>query len=221
MPILAPSILNADYGHLADEINMLTRSQADWIHLDVMDGNFVPNISFGIPIVEAVRKLTNKFLDIHLMIQRPDKYIEAFRKAGADSITVHIEADHDLSATLKEIKKLGCQRGVSINPETPIEHLYPYLEELDMILVMCIHPGFGGQKFMPETYNRVRTLKNQLIKENLDKIIEVDGGVDTKNAGKLIESGVKALVVGSFIFKSEDPISTIKNLKEIALQHAI
>ncbi len=221
MTILAPSILNADYGHLADEIQMLSESQADWIHLDVMDGIFVPNISFGIPVVETVRKLTNKFLDTHLMIQKPDKYIEAFRKAGSDSITVHIEADHDLKSTLIEIGNLGCKRGVSINPGTPIEKLYPYLEFVDMVLVMCINPGFGGQKFMPVTYDRVKQLREYLYTNGLDILIEVDGGVSTENAGKLVETGVNALVVGSFIFESENPVDTIKNLKEIAIQHAI
>jgi ribulose-phosphate 3-epimerase len=221
MPIIAPSILNADYGHLADEINMLNQSEAEWIHLDVMDGQFVPNISFGIPIVESVNKLTNKFLDTHLMIKNPDKFITAFKDAGSQGITVHIEAEHDLKKTLIEIGKAGCRRGIAINPETPIEDLYPYLENVDLVLVMCINPGFGGQKFMPATYDRVRQLKQHIIKNNLDILIEVDGGVNTENIGLLIESGVDVFVVGSFIFRSEKPIDTIKTLKDIAVQHAI
>ncbi len=221
MPVIAPSILNADYGHLADEIEMLTKSDAEWIHLDVMDGQFVPNISFGIPIVQTVRSLTNKFLDTHLMIKNPDRFIEAFREAGSDGITVHIEADHDLRSTLMKIGELGCRRGISINPETPIESLYPFLDVADMVLVMCINPGFGGQKFMPITFERVKQLKNYITQHNLDILIEVDGGVNTENAGKLIESGVDALVVGSFIFRSDKPRETIKNLKDIAMQHAL
>ncbi len=221
MPIIAPSILNADYGHLADEINMLTKSDAEWIHLDVMDGQFVPNISFGVPIVETVRSLTPKFLDTHLMIQNPDKYIDAFKNAGSDGITVHIEADHDLRSTLIKIGELGCRRGISINPETPIEDLYPFLDVTDMVLVMCINPGFGGQKFMPVTYERVQQLKQYISDNNLDILIEVDGGVNTENIGNLVESGVDAFVVGSFIFRSKNPIDTIKTLNDIAVQHAL
>ena len=220
MPIIAPSILNADYGHLASEIQMLTSSDAEWIHLDVMDGQFVPNISFGIPIVETVRSLTHKFLDTHLMIQHPDKYVEAFKKAGANGITVHVEADHDLRKTLLKIGELGCRRGISINPGTPIESIYPYLDVTDLVLVMCINPGFGGQAFMPITYDRVKQLKDYIRGTYPNILIEVDGGVNTENAGKLIESGVDVLVVGSFIFKSEKPLETIKSLKDIAVQHA-
>lgn len=221
MPIIAPSILNADFSKLPREIQMLNESEAEWIHLDIMDGIFVPNISFGIPIVEAVRKLSDKYLDVHLMIQKPDKYVEAFYKAGANNIIVHYEADHDLEATLKKVKSFGIDSSVCINPKTPVEALFPYLEWVDMVLVMSVEAGFGGQAFRPETYSRVETLKNHLTERGLKVTIEVDGGVNYTNAGSLVEKGVDVLVAGSLVFKSENPRETIKKLKDIAFQHAM
>lgn len=221
MAIIAPSILNADFSKLDKEIRMLNESEAEWIHLDVMDGIFVPNISFGIPIVEAVRKLSGKYLDVHLMIQHPDKYVEAFYKAGADNIIVHYESDHDLKTTLKKIRSLGIHSSVSINPQTPVSRIFPYLEDVDMVLVMSINPGFGGQQLMPVTYDRVAELKRYLVEKKLDVKIEVDGGVNFENAGKLVEKGVDVLVAGSLVFRSGKPLDTISNLKNIALQHAL
>lgn len=221
MPVIAPSILNADFSRLHEEIQMLNESEAEWIHLDIMDGIFVPNISFGIPIVEAVRKLSDKFLDVHLMIQKPDKYVEAFYKAGANNIIVHYEADHNLEETLKKIKSFGIDSSVCINPKTPVEVLYPYLKWVDMVLIMSVEAGFGGQAFMPETYQRVETLKKHLTENNLKVHIEVDGGVNYTNAGSLAEKGVDVLVAGSLVFKSDNPKGTIKKLKDIAFQHAV
>lgn len=221
MPVIAPSILNADFSRLHEEIQMLNESEAEWIHLDIMDGVFVPNISFGIPIVEAVRKLSDKFLDVHLMIQKPDKYVEAFYKAGANNIIVHYEADHNLEGTLKKIKSFGIDSSVCINPKTPVEVLYPYLKWVDMVLIMSVEAGFGGQAFMPETYQRVETLKKHLTENNLKVRIEVDGGVNYTNAGSLAEKGVDVLVAGSLVFKSDNPKGTIKKLKDIAFQHAV
>ena len=221
MPVIAPSILNADFSRLHEEIQMLNESEAEWIHLDIMDGIFVPNISFGIPIVEAVRKLSDKFLDVHLMIQKPDKYVEAFYKAGANNIIVHYEADHNLEETLKKIKSFGIDSSVCINPKTPVEVLYPYLKWVDMVLIMSVEAGFGGQAFMPETYQRVETLKKHLTENNLKVRIEVDGGVNYTNAGSLAEKGVDVLVAGSLVFKSDNPKETIKKLKDIAFQHAV
>lgn len=221
MAIIAPSILNADFSKLDSEIRMLNESAAEWIHLDVMDGLFVPNISFGIPIVEAVRKLSDKYLDVHLMIQHPDKYVEAFHKAGADNIIVHYEADHDLRATLRKIRSLGIHSSVSINPQTPVSEIFPFLEEVDMVLIMSINPGFGGQQLMPVTFDRVVELKQYIAGKNLKVKIEVDGGVNFENAGKLVEKGVDVLVAGSLVFRSEKPLETIRNLRDIALQHAV
>lgn len=221
MPIIAPSILNADYGHLADEIKMLNESEAEWIHLDIMDGIFVPNISFGIPVVETVNKLSDKFLDVHLMIQKPDKYIEAFQKAGADGITVHIEADHNLEQTLKATREKGCKSAVSLKPQTPVKDLFPFLQYTDMVLVMSVNPGFGNQKFIEESYDRIRELKKYILDHQLDVKIEVDGGVNDKNISQLAEAGVDCFVVGSYIFKSDQPKETIKNLKNLASKHVV
>lgn len=220
-PIIAPSILNADYGHLADEINMLNESDADWIHLDVMDGMFVPNISFGMPIVSTVNKLTHKFKDVHLMIDKPERYIEAFKKAGADGITIHYEATDDLKQTLKQIKEVGCRTGVAIKPDTPVNVLGPFINDIDMVLIMCIYPGFGGQEFMEITYERVAEMRSIINDAGAKTLIEVDGGVTSENIGKLVETGADVFVVGSFIFRSDNPKNTIKEIKEIASQHAV
>lgn len=217
MSLIAPSILNSDFLQLGNTLNMINESQADWVHLDVMDGSFVPNISFGIPIVEAAKKITKKPLDAHLMIANPEKYIEGFRKAGADLINIHYEAckDKDLVSILKEIKSLGARPALAINPDTPVEAIYDYAEYIDMILVMSVFPGFGGQIFIEETYSRIQTLRQFFIKNNLNTLIQVDGGVSPKNAEKLKNSGADVMVVGSVIFKSDDPLKTISELKSI------
>ena len=217
MSLIAPSILNSDFLKLGDSIKMINESSADWIHLDVMDGSFVPNISFGIPIVQAARKISRKPLDVHLMIVNPEKYIVPFRKAGADVINVHYEAckDKDLIAILKQIKKEGAKPALAINPDTPISEILQYCKYVDMILVMSVFPGFGGQKFIEETYERVRELKAYLIENSLNTLIQVDGGVSPDNAAALKECGVDVMVVGSVIFKAEDPLKTISELKSL------
>jgi len=220
-PIIAPSILNADYTKLGSEVEMLNESEAEWIHLDIMDGMFVPNISFGMPVVKAVSQITHKFKDVHLMIEKPGRYVEDFKESGADGITIHYEAVDNLKEELKTIKSLGCRTGVAIKPDTPVSKLAPYLESIDLVLVMSIYPGFGGQEFMEITYERVKEMRSLISDAGTNTLIEVDGGVNAENAGKLVAHGVDVLVVGSFIFRSENPKATIQNLKDIAFQHAL
>lgn len=217
MSLIAPSILNSDFLTLGKSIEMINESDADWVHLDVMDGSFVPNISFGIPIVEAAKRITKKPLDAHLMIVNPEKYIEGFRKAGADLINIHYEAckEKDIVSILKEIKGSGAKPAIAINPDTPINVLFDIAEYIDMVLVMSVFPGFGGQKFIEDTYNRVTELKQFFIKNDLETLIQVDGGVSKKNASKLKSCGVDVMVVGSVIFKSENPKQTISELKSL------
>ncbi|MGF1638179.1 MAG: ribulose-phosphate 3-epimerase [Cyclobacteriaceae bacterium] len=216
MPIIAPSVLNANFINLEKEIEMLNQSEADWIHLDVMDGNFVPNISFGFPIVEAIHKQTKKILDVHLMIVNPDRYIERFCQAGADYITVHYEACPVLEKVLCQIHEAGCKSGVAINPDTPVKSLIPFLRKTDMVLLMSVYPGFGGQKFIPETFERVQHLKMLIEEQGLDTLIEIDGGVNTTNGQKLIEAGADVLVAGSLVFSSDEPLNVISDLKRIS-----
>ena len=220
-PIIAPSILNADYGHLANEIQMLNQSEAEWIHLDVMDGMFVPNISFGTPIVKTVNALTTKFVDVHLMIEKPERYLKEFKDAGANGITIHYEATDDLSDALEEIKSLGCKTGVSIKPDTSVDKLAPFLPQIDLVLIMSVYPGFGGQKFIHETYERVAQIKKEISTQNLNTLIQVDGGVNADNIRLLADEGTDVFVVGSFIFRSTNPIETIRDLKSIAGRHAV
>ena len=215
MPILiSPSLLSADFLNLSSEIEMLNRSQADWLHLDIMDGHFVPNITFGMPIVSQIKKIAKKPLDVHLMIETPEKYIVDFCKAGADILTVHIEGSTHLHRTVKLIKENGAKAGVAINPHTSVNQVFDILEELDLVLIMSVNPGFGGQKFIERSYEKIRLVKSEINSRKLNVLIEVDGGVDNTNASKLANSGVDVLVSGNYVFKSENPELTIINLKE-------
>jgi len=217
MSLIAPSILNSNFLFLGDSVKMINESEADWIHLDVMDGSFVPNISFGIPIVEAAKKITKKPLDVHLMIVNPEKYIEGFRNAGADLINIHYEAckEKDLVSILNEIRKSGARPALAINPDTPVDDIFELCHHVDMVLIMSVFPGFGGQKFIEDTYKRVEYLKAFINKNNLNTLIQVDGGVSLDNVAKLKSCGVDVMVVGSVIFKAENPKKTISGLKSL------
>jgi ribulose-phosphate 3-epimerase len=214
-PQLAPSILAADFANLQKEVEMLNASAADYIHVDIMDGVFVPNISFGIPVTEAIQRHATKPLDVHLMIVNPELYLEAFVKAGASILTVHVEACTHLHRTLQEIKRLGIRAGVALNPHTPIETLSEVLEDVDLVCVMSVNPGFGGQKFIEHSYAKVANLKEMILKKGSSTQIEVDGGVTDQNAKGLVEAGADVLVAGSFVFNALDPIATIASLKAI------
>lgn len=217
-PSIAPSILAADFANLQSEVKMLNASKADFIHVDIMDGVFVPNISFGIPVTEAIYRHAQKPLDVHLMIVEPDKYLEAFRKAGAEVISVHYEACPHLHRTLQAIHLLGAKAGVAINPHTPIELLSELINDIDVVCLMSVNPGFGGQKFIENTYSKIDRLKELILSKNSKAQIEIDGGVNAQNAPKLIEHGADILVAGSFVFNSEDPIKTIADLKSIRIK---
>jgi len=213
MPIIAPSLLASDFLHLEDECRMLNTSKADWFHLDVMDGRFVPNISFGLPVIEAIRKATSKILDVHLMILEPEKYVEDFKKAGADRITVHIEACPHLHRNIQQIKGLGLKAGVALNPHTPVNLLENILQDIDTVLLMSVNPGFGGQQFIPQTIDKIRELKHMIKEKGADVLIEIDGGVTVENALAILHTGADILVAGSSVFKSADPAATIAQLK--------
>jgi len=213
--IIAPSILAADFTNLEKEIKMLNKSEADWIHIDVMDGVFVPNITIGFPVIAQIKKHAKKPLDVHLMIFQPDRYISDFKKAGADYLTVHYEACQHLHRTIQKIKKNDMKAGVSLNPHSPVHLLEEIIQDIDLVLIMSVNPGFGGQSFIENTYSKVIKTKELIEKHNSKAIIEVDGGVDASNAVKLVDSGVTALVAGSFIFSSENPIQTITKLKKL------
>lgn len=214
-PLIAPSILAADFANLQKEVEMLNTSQADYIHVDIMDGVFVPNISFGIPVIEAIHKHAKKPLDVHLMIVNPDNYLEAFRKAGAEIISVHYEACAHLHRTIQAIHALGAKAGVAINPHTSVGLLEELIGDIDLVCLMSVNPGFGGQKFIENTYSKVSRLKDLILKKGSSAQIEIDGGVNLENAPKLLNAGVDILVAGSFVFSASDPLQTIAKLKGI------
>lgn len=215
MPIIAPSLLAADFLNLQDECDMLNESEADWYHLDVMDGRFVPNISFGLPIIEQIRKATKKTCDVHLMILEPEKYAEAFKNAGADILSVHIEVSPHLHRNIEQIKSLGMKAGVALNPHTPVSFLSDIIHEIDVVNLMSVDPGFGGQKFIQYTMEKIRQLRKMIDDKGLKVHIEIDGGVTLENAASIITAGADVLIAGSCVFKSVDPIATIARLKDI------
>jgi ribulose-phosphate 3-epimerase len=215
MPLIAPSLLTADFLHLEDACRMLNESQADYFHLDVMDGRFVPNISFGMSIIKQLRKTTTKFFDVHLMILEPEKYTEEFKDAGADGLTVHIEACTHLHRNIQQIKSLGMKAGVAINPSTPVSFLKEIIEDIDLVLLMSVNPGFGGQSFIPHSFQKIRELKNLITQRSSSAKIEVDGGVSLQNAKEIINAGADILVAGNAVFGSKDPKETIEKLKAL------
>jgi ribulose-phosphate 3-epimerase len=214
--IIAPSVLAADFANLQNETLMLNSSKAAWIHIDIMDGVFVPNISFGFPVLHAIQKHTSKFLDVHLMIEKPERYLKQFADAGAKMITVHLEACPHIHRTIQEIKVLGCLAGIALNPGTPVSLLKDLINDIDLVLIMSVNPGFGGQKFIPYSVDKVREA-NELIQLTGRPIyLEVDGGVSMQNAESLIDAGANVLVAGSFVFSSPNPLETISNLVQLA-----
>jgi ribulose-phosphate 3-epimerase len=216
--IVAPSLLSCDFSNLKKDLDMINESAAEWIHFDVMDGVFLPNISFGFPILQATRKCTDKTIDVHLMIQNPDLYVERFHELGANNLTVHLEACTHLHRTVHKIKELGMRAGVAINPHTPVHALDGILSEVDIVLVMSVNPGFGGQSFLPNSIAKVQELRNKAEQSNPSLIIEVDGGVNNLNAELLAEAGAHALVAGNFVFSSPDPKRTMEQLSQIDLR---
>ena len=213
--LIAPSVLSADFANLQDDIEMINRSEADWFHIDIMDGVFVPNLSFGFPVLKAIQKYAKKPLDVHLMIVNPDRYLEDFKLAGADNITVHYEACTHLHRTLHAIKDLGCRAGVAINPHTSVNLLEDIIEDIDLVCLMSVNPGFGGQKFIENTYKKIRTLRTMASGRNNEMLIEVDGGVSNQNALKLIQAGADILVAGNAVFSATNPELEIADLKKL------
>lgn len=215
-PIIAPSILASDFANLQREITMINESEADWIHVDIMDGVFVPNLSMGLPVVEAVSRHARKPLDVHLMIVQPERYVEAFRKAGAEYISVHVEACPHLHRNLQQIRSLGAKPGIAVNPHTPVSLLKEVIQDADLVCLMSVNPGFGGQKFIENTYRKIKEL-SELIREcQSPALIEIDGGVNQANAKQLLDAGANVLVAGNFVFTSPDPKATIRGLKVLA-----
>lgn len=221
-PIIAPSVLSADFGNLQRDIEMINRSEADWFHVDIMDGVFVPNISFGFPVIKSLKQHATKPLDVHLMIVQPERYIKDFKAAGADILSVHIEASTHLHRTIQAIKAEGMKAGVAINPHTHVSLLDDVLEDIDLVCMMSVNPGFGGQKFIERTYAKCADLKDRIIKRNSHCLIEIDGGVNEVTAPKLLQAGADVLVAGNYVFTASDPISTISSLKKLTrhTQHA-
>ncbi len=213
--IIAPSILAADFANIQQEVGMINESEADWIHVDVMDGVFVPNISFGMPVIKAIKKHAKKPLDVHLMIVQPERYVEVFREIGADILTVHIEASTHLHRTIQQIKATGMKAGVAINPHTPVSLLQDIIADIDLVCMMSVNPGFGGQKFIEHTYKKVSDLKQLIAATNSKALIEVDGGVNQDNAKPLIQAGADVLVAGNFVFSAQNPKEGIQRLKSI------
>jgi len=215
MAFIAPSVLSADFLHLSRDIQMINECEADWFHLDVMDGRFVPNISFGLPVIAAIKREAKKTLDVHLMIEEPGKFAEEFKKAGADILSVHIEACPHLHRNLQQIKSLGMKTGVAINPHTPVQHMFDVLHETDVVCLMSVNPGFGGQKFIQYTIEKIKMLKAEIIRRGLSTLIEIDGGVTLDNAREIAEAGADVLVAGNTVFSTENPAHTIAALKKI------
>lgn len=213
--LIAPSVLAADFANLQHDIELVNNSKADWFHVDIMDGVFVPNISFGFPVLQAIARHALKPLDVHLMITNPDNYLEAFKNAGASNITVHYEACTHLHRTIDAIKNLGCTAGVALNPHTPVSLLEDIIEDIEMVIIMSVNPGFGGQQFIPNTYSKISALKTMAAGRNDNLLIEIDGGVNLTNAPDLLAAGANVLVAGNFVFSSEDPASTIELLKSL------
>lgn len=214
-PIIAPSVLSADFGNLHRDCKMLNESEADWFHIDIMDGLFVPNLSFGFPVLKSIQQVATKPLDVHLMIFDPDRYLETFKEHGAWQISVHIEACTHLHRTIQKIKSLGLKAGVAVNPHTSVSLLEDIIVELDLVILMSVNPGFGGQKFIERTYEKTQRLKDLILKNNASCLIEIDGGVNLQNAPLLLKAGADALVAGNFVFSSSNPLQTIAALKSI------
>ncbi|RYE23257.1 MAG: ribulose-phosphate 3-epimerase [Sphingobacteriales bacterium] len=214
MALIAPSILSADFLNLGRDIEMVNNSEADWFHLDIMDGRFVPNISYGMSIIAQMKKAARKTFDVHLMIVEPEKYFEEFKKAGADILTVHYEASTHLHRSLQAIKALGMKAGVSLNPHTPVSVLENIITDIDLVLIMSVNPGFGGQKFIPQALDKIRTVKKMIQAAGCDTLIEIDGGVTLDNMDEIVNAGADVLVAGNTVFSSADPVDTIKRLKQ-------
>ncbi|MFM2203337.1 MAG: ribulose-phosphate 3-epimerase [Bacteroidota bacterium] len=215
MALIAPSMLSANFLHLEKDIEMINNSEADWFHLDVMDGRFVPNISFGIPVIQAMKRATKKVCDVHLMIEQPENYVEAFHKAGADVLSVHIEASLHLHRTLQHIKSLGMKAGVAVNPHTAINQLEAIVQDVDVFCLMSVNPGFGGQKFIPQTIDKIKALKQLILQSGSNALIEIDGGVTLDNAASIIAAGADVLVAGNTVFSAADPKAAIAALKQL------